>query len=435
MAFLRWENGRATILNSIESNGQLYVPPDPNSASFPGLSLAKGIQQCETPYKLMLEIASAISRFVTLRPGQVGIIAAFILASWFADFFEAAPYLWIVGPLGSGKTTLLKVLWCLCRRGLITGNLRSGSLYKLVDAWDPTLIIDEFEFASSAANVELLGMLRSGSTPGFPIFRNGQSFSPYCMKVISTRQPLGDIALLSRGLTISMLPTKADTPPLNKAAMKRLEGEFQPKLCMFRLQNYAAVKNFSNSPTDFDSFSPRTRQIARALAAPFLRDPGITSELLQSLEEYDYESRIERSLEPEWLVAEALFVACHEGTGGGRFGSEILVGGVAALINQKLADQSEGFTLSAKKVGTVLKALGLPTTRLGRSGRGLKLTPSMKVKIHEVAAQMGIDRRTVAERMALEINYGGVRCSLCEELGLTAGLGFTMTTDILKHKP
>ena len=53
---------------------------------------------------------------------------------------------------------------------------------------------------------------------------------------------------------------------------------------------------------------------------------------------------------------------------------------MAALVNRKLADQAEGFTLSAKKVGTVLKALGLPTTRLGRSGRGLTLTPSLKRK-------------------------------------------------------
>jgi hypothetical protein len=434
MAFLHWENGSATIVDSIESNGQLFVPPNPTSVFFPALSLPDGLRPCETPYKLLSETASAISKFVKLRPGQVGIIAAFILASWFADYFEAAPYLWIVGPLGSGKTTLLKVLWCLCRRGLITGNLRSGSLYKLVDAWDPTLIIDEFEFASSAVNVELLEMLRSSSTPGFPIFHNGQFFSPYCMKVISTRQPLGDIALLSRGLTISMLPTKEDTPPLNKAAMKRLEEEFQPKLCMFRLQNYVAVENFSNSPIDFDGLSPHTWQIARALAAPFLGDAGITSELVQSLEGCDYEGSIERSLEPEWLVAEVLFVACHEGTGSGRFQSEILVGGVAALVNQKLADQSEGFTLSPKKVGTVLKALGLPTGRLGRSGRGLTLTPGLKRKIHEIAGTLGIDRRTIAERMGLEIDYGGLQCALCEELGLTAGLSFTETIDILKYK-
>jgi hypothetical protein len=439
MVFLRWENGSATIDHSIECEGQFFAPPDPTSTSFPALSLPDGLLPCGGPVKLLWEIASAISKFVKLRPDQIGIVASFILASWFADCFEAAPYLWIVGPLGSGKTKLLKVLWCLCRRGLIAGDLPSGSLYKLVDTWDPTLIIDEFEFASSAAIGELLRLLRTGSTPGVPIFRNGRSFSTYCLKVISMRQPLGDVALSSRGLIISMLPTKEDTPPLDTAAMKRLEEEFQPKLFMFRLQNHAAVKNFSNLPNAFDGLSPRMRQIARAFAAPFLGDAGITSELLQSLEGYDYEGSIERALEPEWLVAEGLMVVCHDGIGigSGRISSvsDILVGGLATRVNQSLADQFEGLRLGAKKVGMVLKGLGLPTTRLGRSGRGLTLTPGLKRKIHEVAAELGIDRRTIAAKMALQIDYGGVRCALCEEFGLTGGLSFSETRDIVEHPP
>ena len=314
MAFLHWKNGSATIVHSIESNGQLFVPPDPTSAFFPALSLPNGIQQCERPYELLWEIASAISKFVKVRPDQLGFVAAFILASWFADCYETAPYLWIVGPLGSGKTKLLKVLWCLCRRGLIAGDLRSGSLYKVVDAWDPTLMIDEFESASSAGIVELLRMLRDGSSPGVPVYRNGRPFSPYCLKAISMRQPLGDAALSNRGLVISMLPSKEKTLPLDEAAMKRLEEEFQPKLCKFRLQNYAAVKQFANSPDDFDNLSPRTRQIARALAAPFLGDAGITSELLQVFGGIRLcRGRIECSLEPEWLVGEILFARMPRG--------------------------------------------------------------------------------------------------------------------------
>ena len=54
---------------------------------------------------------------------------------------------------------------------------------------------------------------------------------------------------------------------------------------------------------------------------------------------------------------------------------------------------------------------------------------------HEVAAQLGIDRQTIAARMALQIDYGCVRCALCEELGLTGGLSFTETKDMLEYPP
>jgi hypothetical protein len=73
----------------------------------------------------------------------------------------------------------------------------------------------------------------------------------------------------------------------------------------------------------------------------------------------------------------------------------------------------------------VLKALGLRTSRLGRSGRGFTLTSALKRKIHEIAAELGIDRRTLATMFALQIDYGGAECDLCEEFGLAAGLSFT----------
>jgi hypothetical protein len=245
------------------------------------------------------------------------------------------------------------------------------------------------------------------------------------MKIIASRQPLADAALTSRGLIISMLPDKGDSPPLDEATLQKVEQEFQSKLCMFRLQNYAAVKNFSNFPNMLNDLSPRMRQIARALAAPYLGDVGIASELLQALVSYDDEARIDRSLEPEWLVAETLMVVCHEGNNCRRFESSMLVGDIANEINKKSRDRHEELNLSAKKVGMVLRSLGLPTARLGRSGRGFMFTSGLKRKIHEIAAQLGIDRRSLATMMALRIDYGGARCVLCEEFGLAAGLSFT----------
>lgn len=426
MAFVRWENGSTTVLNSIELDGQIFLPPDPTSRSFPMLSLPEGVLPYGNSYELLDEIGWTITKFVKFRPDRYGIVASFVMASWFPDCFESAPYLWVVGPLGSGKTKLLKLLRALCRRGLIAGDLRSGSIYKLVDTWDPTLIIDEFEQRNSAANVELLRLLRTGSTPGVPSFRNGRPFSNYGLKVIASRQPLADAALLSRGLTVSLLPTKCDTPPLDEATLQKVEQEFQRKLCMFRLQNHAAVKNFANSPDTFNGLSPRMRQIARALASPLLGVEPFTSDyIITVLDVYDEEARVDRSLEPEWLVAEALMAVCHGGNQDGRFDEGMLVGDVANEVNQKLRDRHEDIRLSAKKVGMVLRGLGLPTMRLGRSGRGLMLTDHLKRKIHEVAAELGIDRRTLAIMMALRIDYGGAECVLCEEFGLTAGLRFT----------
>ena len=163
---------------------------------------------------------------------------------------------------------------------------------------------------------------------------------------------------------------------------------------MLRVKYREAVKLHYAAPLDLDGLSPRMKQIARALTAPLLGDAAATAELLGILREQDEESSIERSLEPEWLVITELLIACHEGMETDCPMSELLVGGLTTQINQRSASShGEDGKLGAKKVGLVLRGLGLRTTSLGRMGRGLKLTLALKRKIHEIA---GVSESTAA---------------------------------------
>jgi hypothetical protein len=422
LAFLEWKNGVATLHPQIEQRGKIFVPPDPTSRSFPMLSLATNLAPFGKASALLAEIQSTISKFVELHRDQLLIIACFILMTWVSDCLEMAPYLWVVGPFGSAKTTLLKLCSCMCRRGLIAGDLRAASIYKLVDTWQPTLIIDELEVGNSGASAELLRLLRNGTTPDVPVYRNGQRFVIYGPKIVATRQPVSDAALMSRGLTVSLLPTKQDLLPLDDAAMKQIAAELQPKLLMFRLQNFSSIKNSRISPDLPPGMTPRAKQVARALALPLLGNPHTCAELFAILTAIDEQSRIDRSLEPEWLVTEALFDICHEGLESGEVPMEILVGGIAVHANQRLDSRGEDVRFGARKVGAVLQSLGLRTQPLGRLGRGLRLDLATRRQIHVLALHMGIDRRAIASLTALERGQAVPRCSLCEEIGLNGGL-------------
>jgi len=161
------------------------------------------------------------------------------------------------------------------------------------------------------------------------------------------------------------------------------------------------------------------KQVALALLAPIQGHAESESIVLSALRERDRAGKIERALEPEWLAEEILFGLIHEGPI-----HSILVGGIAASINRKLKFRGEDFRISARKIGSVLKSLGLRTESLGGLGRGLLFTPSMNKQIHAVARHLGISRRTIATSQGLEAGYGGRRCLLCEEFGLTDGLRF-----------
>jgi hypothetical protein len=421
LAFLVWYDGDYEIEPYIEADEGTFIPPELPSGSFPVPTFANDVSPCGEPAEVLAEISSTISKYIALRPELASIIASFVLASWFADCLDAVPYLWVVGPPGSGKTKLLKLLSCLCRRGLLVGDLRGGSLYMLTNQWKPTLIIDELELGRSGSNPEVLRILRTGSDKGVPALRNGHGFSTYGPKIIASRQPPEDSALLSRGVIVNLLPDDEDRERLDEATIQELIFENQSQLLMCRLKYFEAVKNYCLPPGELHGLCPRTKQIARALVAPLLGNPETSQTVLNSLREHDEAVRIDRSLEPEWMVAGALFELCHETLEDAEVRPEIFVGTIADLLNDALRLQGERFRFTARKTGDILKSIGFQTQYLSRRGRGIRFSSSVVRQIHHIGRRLGINRCIMASPAVLPHGTGGAACPVCEELGINGG--------------
>ena len=430
LRFLRWQNGIVTLLPSIEHAGTLYVPPDPMQALQSEIILPDGVRPCREPAALIADVVETLAKFIEADRELLVLLASVVLCSWFPDCFEAAPYVWIVGPLGSAKTKLLRLLSCMCRRALLVGDVRAGSLYTLTDFYNPTLLIDELDLDDGSRSADILRLLRTGTVAGVPAVRNGKLFSTYGLKIVASRDVPRDAALLSRSVIVSMLPTGNETQPLDEVAMHQIAQQFQPEMLMFRFTNYSRVKSFRLRSSALHDFTPRMKQVALALVAPIQGgDAESVAIVLSALRERDQAAKIERALEPEWLTEENLFRLIHEGPI-----HSILVGGIAASINEKLKFRGEDFRISARRVGSVLKSLGLKTETLGSLGRGLLFAPATRRQIHGVARHLAISRRTIATPQGLEVGYGGRRCLLCEEFGLTDGLRFDDSSARIPHR-
>src|SRR6202040_393832 len=118
-------------------------------------------------YKYALgQNSDTLGKFIAADRDVLVLLASVVLCSWFPDCFEAAPYVWIVGPLGSAKTKLLRLLSCMCRRALLVSDVRAGSLYTLTDSYNPTLLIDELDLADSSRSADILRLLRAGTVAG-----------------------------------------------------------------------------------------------------------------------------------------------------------------------------------------------------------------------------------------------------------------------------
>jgi hypothetical protein len=159
-------------------------------------------------------------------------------------------------------------------------------------------------------------------------------------------------------------------------------------------------------------FTPRMKDLARALAVPLLGDATKEKELFKLLAPHDKEARLNRHGEPEWAVATALFHDGHQST------TTLTVGDLAVTVCQVLAANGETYELKPRAVGETLRALGLSTEKLGNEGRGLRLTRSVRHQIHQLARDMGLKRSDLLRHMTVEAGYGGLSCALCEDYGL-----------------
>jgi putative DNA primase/helicase len=91
-------------------------------------------------------------------------LALWIVATWFADDVQVAPILNVKSPTARcGKTTTLDIVGRLSRRSLMASSISPAALFRTVEKFRPTLIIDEAD-ALLGENEELRGIINSGHT-------------------------------------------------------------------------------------------------------------------------------------------------------------------------------------------------------------------------------------------------------------------------------
>jgi len=64
--------------------------------------------------------------------------------TWFIDVVRVAPLAVITSPeKRCGKTLLLSLMGRLVARAITASNISPAALFRTIDAWQPTLLIDE----------------------------------------------------------------------------------------------------------------------------------------------------------------------------------------------------------------------------------------------------------------------------------------------------
>jgi hypothetical protein len=409
LQFLVYRDGVGTYQRTVADGTRTLVPPNVDRSLLEAVRWPSFVEANDAPCLLLSEIKDLLKHYLELADLDYDIVAHFALSTWFADLSRVAPYLWVVGAYSCGKTTLLRVLSAICRRPALAADITPAALYSLCTSLRPTLLLDELDSSDTVRYRDLLRLLRNGSTQGPKVFRCGKAYDLFGPKVIVSRQESPDAAVASRALVVAMRPSNKNLPPLDEAALIGIAEPLQARLLAFRLRHYRRKRS---SELATNSLTPRMRDIERALTIALLGDAELESTVVGLLRPHDVEAKLKRGGEPEWAVATALLASCHPAA------NHLTVGQLSFEVEDVLAHQGETYRLTPRKIGDILRSLGIATERLGNRGRGLRLSQNVLRLIHQTAKALGITRADILEPETVEGGYAGSPCDLCEEYGL-----------------
>jgi putative DNA primase/helicase len=132
------------------------------------------------PAVLLTDIAAVIRRFIVCSEEASYAGALWVAMTWFIDVVQVAPLTVITSPeKRCGKSLMLSLLGKLSARAITASNISPAALFRTIEAWHPTLLIDEAD-AFMKDNEELRGILNSGHTrdSAYVIRNVGENFTP-----------------------------------------------------------------------------------------------------------------------------------------------------------------------------------------------------------------------------------------------------------------
>jgi hypothetical protein len=262
-----------------------------------------------TEEKLLSEIQGYIHRYVDLSPLFEKVASYYVLFSWIHDGFNELPYLRVRGDTGSGKTRFLLTVGSLCYKPIFASGASTVSpLFRILDAFHGTLIIDEGDFRFSDERAEIVKILNNGNAKGFPVLRtettgakkefNPVAYHVFGPKLVATRGFFEDRALESRCLTEEMGQYRLrDDIPINLSSNHKAEAlHIRNKLLLFRFRNFN--KRQITEALINRAIEPRLNQIFAPLLS-IIDDAKAQDDLKELARRYHRELITDRGLDTE----------------------------------------------------------------------------------------------------------------------------------------
>lgn len=296
--------------------GPPLVPysPENNLLVHQVVALPSDVGEYENEEKLAAEVRAFIHAYVDIAEPFEEIASYYVLFSWIYDAFNELPYLRVIGDYGSGKSRFLLAVGSLCYKGIFASGASTVSpLFRILDAFQGTLIVDEGDWRVTDEKAEVVKILNNGNARGFPVLRtdvlptkelNPRAYQVFGPKIVATRSLFEDRALESRCISQEMTgKVRADIPLNLPSAFAREALALRNKLLSFRFRNRLKVRNLEELVDR--TLEPRVAQVFAPLAAT-MESREARESLAHLARSYSHTARLDRSMALEARVLEVV---------------------------------------------------------------------------------------------------------------------------------
>ena len=174
-------------------------------------------------------LSDIIKNYVHLNnEKEYTVLSSFVILSYAYDLFGRIPYLWLNASKGTGKTTTLNCLSKLVRNPAFASAYTGSSLYRLIDAESPTLLLDEAEDLDKRSPLKniIIKILNSGYEKNGSVMLTekyeSKKFSTYSVKILAGINDMLD-TIKDRSIKIKL--SKADSQFDKKNILENHQAE------------------------------------------------------------------------------------------------------------------------------------------------------------------------------------------------------------------
>lgn len=399
-------DGEVSISEKFEHQGQLYTPVLDDLIKQGVVLLPSEVGELRDEAELLSYIQGYLHYYVDVDEHFERLATYYALFTWLYDSFSTLPYLRMLGQHGTGKSRFLRTLGYICYRPMnIGGAVSTASVYRMLERYGGTLLIDEADYPKSSEVWALLvQILNLGyEVDGRVIRCDNKAFDPkpyscYGPKLIASRKPFNDDALDSRCLTAIFYPTQRDDIPLQTP--RGIEWEDAQKIRnMLLAWRFAKFSKHGADEIGFiqggeDGLEPRLEQIIRPLQF-VLESENAKQDIEEFVKDYGDSLKQERKQSLPGLVLKGLVELLDEG-------KEPYYHAIAEKVQPWL--ENPGYILTGRKIGFVIRKELHLQSRTGTGNKALIIVNDEAIsRISKVCRRYGL-ALPIGEALELGLN-------------------------------